>query len=204
MPEQAPTPQPAPQAPAAAPAGVSPAINAMRSAYAANLRGLSHLDKASNKVAEKINVDFEFDEILRYRDIPKAVWQVGIRNPIHRVYSKIATPIVGGIMGLTRSMLNIVLSPIETMKSPIKKGLAPIAEGATGSLASIANTPASVAAQVDDMVDATTQVARLNFLTTPAAWVGNIAGKVSEAVKNVIGWPAKKIEDAYLSTARYT
>lgn len=197
MPEAAPTPS-APAAPSTVPiVDAAKKVNANFKAGKEKVGG--HLDSAAKSIADSTEIDLgEFEKMSGLG----ILYNVFLKRPAINIYKTVA-PMVGGIIAGARMSINMLLSPIQSLKSPIKKVLAPAAAMHTGNTSGLMNGVAFAPRLADDIAEGGKELASRWGPTKIISW---IFGKVAK-VTGFLKWTPDKAADithaGYKATSNY-
>lgn len=158
-----------------------------------------HLDQAAKKIADSTEIDLgEFEKMSGLG----ILYDVFLKRPAINIYKSVA-PMIGGTIASARMAINMLLSPIQSLKSPIKKVLAPAAAAHTGNTSGLLNAVATPFRTVDDLAEATKELTGRWGPTKIISWIAGKIAKVTGAIK----WTPDKLADvthgAYKATSGY-
>lgn len=198
MPEATPTAPATPSGPSSVPI-VDVAKKASAKFQAGKEKVGGHLDQAAKKIADSTEIDLgEFEKMSGLG----ILYETFLKRPAVNIYKTVA-PMIGGTIAGARMAINMLLSPIESLKHPIKKIMAPAAAAHTGNTSGLTNALATPFRTVDDVAEATKELSSRWGPTKIISW---IFGKVAK-VTGFLKWTPDKLADmshgAYKATSGY-
>lgn len=158
-----------------------------------------HLDSAAKSIADSTEIDLgEFEKMSGLG----ILYNVFLKRPAINIYKTVA-PMVGGVIAGARMSINMLLSPLESLKHPIKKIMAPAAAMHTGNTSGLMNGVATPLRTADDIFEGTKELTGRFGPTKIISWIAGKIAKVTGALK----WTPDKAADithaGYKATSGY-